>query len=143
EPTPEKLLATAEELITAVRSAAQRSAVPYIVCLCPPSPAKAGDKGVRAAEDLIYNSLLTAAGIHVFSSIELLSAYPIANYYDADRDEMGHVPYTPEFFAALGTVVTRRLHALQQPTYKVIAVDCDETLWAGVCGEVGPAGIDI
>ena len=143
EPTPDKLVATSQELITALRGAAQRSAVPYIVCLCPPSPAKASDQRVRAAEELICNSLRDAAGIHVFSSSELLSAYSIANYYDADRDEMGHIPYTPEFFAAMGTVVTRRLHALQQRAYKVIAVDCDETLWAGVCGEVGPLGVEI
>src|SRR5204863_3469588 len=46
-------------------------------------------------------------------------------------------------FAALGTSVARRIQALRQPLCKVIVVDCDETLWNGVCGEVGPRGVEI
>lgn len=140
---PEKLHETAQELVSAVRAAAKRSAVPYIACICPPSPGKKTDQTLNAAEQYIASSLRGVAGVHVFSAAELLSSYPVANYYDPDRDEMGHIPYTVEFFAALGTIVARRLYGLQQPTYKVIALDCDETLWAGVCGEVGPTGIEI
>jgi amino acid adenylation domain-containing protein/FkbH-like protein len=140
---PEKLHETAQELVSAVRAAAQRSAVPYIVCVCPPSPDKRFDQELNAAEQYIASSLRSVAGVHLFSAAELLSSYPVTSYYDPDRDEMGHIPYTVEFFAALGTIIVRRLYGLQQPTYKVIALDCDETLWAGVCGEVGPTGIEI
>jgi amino acid adenylation domain-containing protein/FkbH-like protein len=142
-PSLEKLLSTAKELATALRDAAQRSAVPYLVCVCPSSPAQSGNEALEQAEEHIVSSLRDGTGIHIFSSSDLLGAYPVANYYDVDRDEMGHIPYTAEFFAGLGTVIARRLNALQQPPYKVIAVDCDETLWAGVCGEVGPMGIEI
>ena len=140
---PEKLQGMAQELVNAVRSAAQRSAVPYIVCICPASPSKRTEESLTAVEQQIASSLHGVAGVHVFSAAELLSSYPVTSYYDPDRDEMGHIPYTGEFFAVMGTAVIRRLHALQQPTYKVIALDCDETLWAGVCGEVGPTGIEI
>ncbi len=141
--SPEKLLSTSAEFVTALRGAAQRSAAPYLVCVCPSSPTPADNPTVKQAEEHIVSSLSGATGIHIFSSRELLSAYPVANYYDADRDEMGHIPYTAEFFAALGTVIARRIHALQQSPYKVIAVDCDETLWSGVVGEAGPTGIDL
>src|SRR5262249_38489249 len=50
---------------------------------------------------------------------------------------------TSELFAALGTAISRKIHALQQAPYKVIVVDCDDTLWKGVCGEVGPLGVEI
>ncbi|HET8826740.1 MAG TPA: amino acid adenylation domain-containing protein [Terriglobales bacterium] len=142
-PDAAKLVATANEFVSAVRGAAQRSSVPYLVLLCPSSPARFNDAGLKQAEDHIATSLQGAVGLHVFSSRELLAAYSSTNYYDADRDEMGHIPFTAEFFAAMGTVIARRLNALQQPPYKVIAVDCDETLWAGVCGEVGARGIEI
>src|SRR4029078_4597273 len=72
---------------------------------------------------------------------ELWKWYPVAEYLDPSGDELGHVPYTPMMFTALGTMVARKLHALNRPPYKVIALDCDQTLWSGVCGEDGPDGI--
>ena len=60
--------------------------------------------------------------------------------HDPHGDELGHFPYTPEFFAALATAIARK-STRSAPPYKVIALDCDETLWRGVCGEDGPQGI--
>src|SRR5204862_373136 len=34
-----------------------------------------------------------------------------------------------------------KFHALLRPAHKVIVLDCDNTLWAGVCGEDGAKGI--
>ena len=53
---------------------------------------------------------------------------------------LGCVPYTPVFFTALATMIARRFHALQRAPHKVIVLDCDQTLWGGVCGEDGPQG---
>src|SRR2546421_741196 len=74
---------------------------------------------------------------------EEIASYRVINLYDASGDEVAHLPYTPEFFTVLGMVVARKIHALKQAPYKVIVVDCDETLWTGVCGEVGAMGIEI
>src|SRR5690242_16150838 len=38
-PDAEQLQSTAQELVTAVRAAAQRSPAPFLVCVCPSSPA--------------------------------------------------------------------------------------------------------
>ena len=35
------------------------------------------------------------------------------------------------------------MHALRTTPFKVVALDCDQTLWKGVCGEDGPAGVEI
>ena len=69
--------------------------------------------------------------------------YPVADYHDPQRDQLGHIPYTPLFFAALGTILARRIHALLNPPHKVVVLDCDNTLWKGVVGEEGVAGITI
>ena len=69
--------------------------------------------------------------------------YPVADYHDPDRDELGHIPYTSLFFAALGTVLARKIHALLSPPRKVVVLDCDNTLWKGVVGEDGVEGITI
>jgi FkbH-like protein len=74
---------------------------------------------------------------------EMLARYPVADVDDQAATALGHVPYTRTFFAAFGTLIARQHYALQQAAYKVIALDCDETLWKGVCGEVGPQGIEL
>jgi FkbH-like protein len=53
------------------------------------------------------------------------------------------MPYTPLFFVALGTLIARKIYALRSTLYKVIVVDCDHTLWQGVCGEDGALGVVI
>jgi FkbH-like protein len=65
----------------------------------------------------------------------------VAEVHDPHGDELGHLPYTPIFFVALGTAIARKIHAIATPPYKVIALDCDDTLWAGICGEDGPQGV--
>jgi len=138
----DKLEQNAKDLIQAIRTATGRSAIPHVVCLCPASPAVCTDPLLLQVEQLICSELRRAPGVLLLAAKEL-GAYPVINYYDADRDHMGHIPYTAEFFAAMGTTIARKIYALQQQPYKVIAVDCDETLWKGVCGEVGPSGIEV
>ena len=67
----------------------------------------------------------------------------VRDYYDPHGNELGHIPYTQEYFTSLGTLLFRRIFSLKSTAYKVIALDCDNTLWKGVCGEDGVAGIQI
>jgi FkbH-like protein len=67
--------------------------------------------------------------------------YPVAEPFDSLAEQLGDVPYTPLYFAALGTVVARALHARRMRPFKAIALDCDNTLWRGTCGEEGPEGV--
>ena len=53
------------------------------------------------------------------------------------------MPFTPELYAAAGTWLTRKVNAIKGSVYKVIAVDCDNTLWQGIVGETGSTGIII
>ena len=69
-------------------------------------------------------------------------SYDVAQVLDADKDRFGHIPYSDAYMIALGTHLARTLLAhLGRHPYKVIAVDCDHTLWGGVCGEDGAHGI--
>jgi FkbH-like protein len=47
------------------------------------------------------------------------------------------------FFAAMGTILARKIHALLSPPYKVVILDCDNTLWKGVVAEDGVDGIAV
>jgi len=75
---------------------------------------------------------------------DLCERYAVAEKNDAIADREGHIPYTNEYFAAIATHLWRKLEALaHKKHYKVLVVDCDNTLWGGVCGEVGTSGVSI
>jgi len=92
-------------------------------------------------EQALASALPKWSGVHVTTSRQLAALYPVMDYDDPTGDELGHIPYSPEFFTALATLVARKFQASRQVACKVIALDCDQTLWAGVCGEDGPTGI--
>lgn len=83
------------------------------------------------------------AGISVFSLENEFSFYQISNIFDHKQDEIGHIPYTQEAFHCLGTMVARKLVSYQKPGFKVIVVDCDNTLWNGVVGELGADNVRV
>ena len=133
------------DLINALKGAAGRSATPYLLVLCPSSPEMISEGGraalLKEQENRLATELAAVAGIHVITSAHLAALYPVEHYYDHQADDFGHIPYTPACFAALGTLIIRYVHALSRTPYKVIVLDCDNTLWTGVCGEDGADGI--
>lgn len=133
----ERLAAHARELAAAVRSALPRQTVPLLFLLCPDPE---GEEAAEA-EEILREGLSAARGLHFFRHEELLSLYPVAQVHDPRAAEIARIPYTEEMFAALATVIARRAHMLSAPPYKVIAVDLDNTLWRGICGEDGPEGV--
>ncbi|HXG33216.1 MAG TPA: HAD-IIIC family phosphatase [Bryobacteraceae bacterium] len=134
-PQAAELEETAQRLVESVRAFTVRCAAPLIVCLCP-SPG-----GFSEIESVLRSKLQGTAGVHLLAAEEIARLYPVDEVHDPHADELGHVPYTPEYFAALGTALARKVHALTAEPYKVIVLDCDETLWSGICGEDGPEGI--
>jgi len=142
----ECLARNASDLIDAVRTTVARSSTPLILVLCPASPAPATDQEdrtlFRQAEERISASLSGMSGVYLVSP-EDFDLYPVDVYHDPLRDQLGHIPYTPLFYAALGTILARKTHALTSPQYKVVVLDCDNTLWKGAVGEDGIDGITI
>lgn len=94
-------------------------------------------------EQLIRDNLSEHSNIFITTSGEIDEKYPVGDYYDEQRDQLGHIPYKREYFTALATSVFRKVLASKRKPYKVIVLDCDNTLWDGVCGEVGPQGINL
>ncbi len=128
--------------VAALRDAAATFSSPLVVVLCPASPRFPAD-AARGMEALVREGVAGAAAVHLVAPGEIDRLYPVAAPHDPHADELGHIPYTPEFFAALATAIARKVHALRGTPYKVIALDCDETLWRGICGEDGPQGVEV
>jgi FkbH-like protein len=111
------------------------------------TPAAEADAELKAALDGAEQTLLAEAGgmanVHAVSSASLLRRYPVDDYYDPHSHHAGHIPYTSECYAAIGTALVRTIFNLKRNPFKVIVLDCDNTLWKGICGEDGPSGIDV
>jgi FkbH-like protein len=142
----EYMARNAADLVVAIRGAAARSTAPLVVGLCPESPTVRHDRDMRAlfarTDEQITDELREVSGLCLLKPADF-ELYPVANYYDLRRDQLGHIPYTPPFFAALGTILARKVHTLINPPHKVVVLDCDNTLWKGVVGEEGVTGITI
>jgi FkbH-like protein len=135
------------QLVSALQASTAAARVPTLICLCPCSPGFLAQNGCESLkqrmDDLIRSGTRDLPGVHVLSTEMLNYFYPVADYYDATADQLGHVPYTSTFFTALGTLIVRRVFAMRSTPYKVIALDCDNTLWHGICGEDGPENVVI
>ena len=130
----------ARKLAEAVRNAAP-SAAPLVLAVCPASPAHG--TAFEYLESVLAEGVAELPAVYTLMPREVEALYPVGEVHDPHGDELGHLPYTPEFFVALATAIARKIHAILQPPYKVVALDCDETLWAGICGEDGPRGVTL
>ncbi|HTL18898.1 MAG TPA: HAD-IIIC family phosphatase, partial [Patescibacteria group bacterium] len=147
ETASQALERAAAEFVQAVKACAARSSVPLLISLCPPSGRALKDPMLSDCLNRLHKSLETelaaVSGVYLLTNEELRRWYPVVDYDDPAGEELGAVPYTPAFFTALGTALARKYHALKRSPYKVIALDCDNTLWCGVCGEEGPGGVQL
>nr|VFJ65121.1 MAG: HAD-superfamily phosphatase, subfamily IIIC/FkbH-like domain-containing protein [Candidatus Kentron sp. FW] len=133
----------AQALGSAPKSTLESTIGTYVVCICPAPPETVHDRFYRQMEDWLAGELERVGNVHFMGSEAWQKTYPVARSHDPHGDEIGHVPYTPSLFAALGTAIARRVHAITRPPYKVIVLDCDNTLWHGVRAEDGLTGIHL
>ena len=133
--------AKAEDFVTAIHTSADHSSTPYLICFVPSGDGSGESQDpYHEWECKISGQLQALPGVTALTS-DQIAAPNLASYYDPVSDKLGHIPFTPLYFAALGTAIIRSLYLLHAPRYKVIATDCDETLWHGVCGEDGPRAV--
>ena len=135
------------DFIQAVSAFMKRSKVPLLVSVCRPSPdiAASGNytRFFERIESRLEEELAAFSNVHLIRDEDAEKNYPVEHYYDPEGDALGHVPYTSAYFTALGTSLFRQIQAIERKPYKVIVLDCDNTLWTGVCGEDGVDGVRI
>lgn len=131
----------------ALLSFTNQTSMPLILCFCPASPAVEANVELKAsladAERELVSRSSAMASVSTISSKFLSLNYPVAEYYDVHGYDLGDIPYTTECYAAIGTALFRTIFGLKGKPFKVIVLDCDNTLWKGVCGEDGPGGIAV
>lgn len=125
------------QFVDAVFAAA--GGAPLIVGLCP-NQARVGPDDARCHRQ-IHAQLAAVPGVVCVDLAETAARYGVAEVVNPHAQHEGHIPYTSAFFVAIGTHVARTIAALRRRAPKAIAVDCDNTLWLGNCGEDGADGV--
>ncbi len=136
----------ADEFCAALDTFAAAHPAPLILAMAP-RVATSTDALAQAALDTVETEVIARAGRHsqvrVVGSQGILARYPVRHLHDAHTQQLGHMPFTPEGYAAIGTALSRAVFQLDAPPVKVVVFDCDNTLWQGLCGEDGPAGVAV
>jgi FkbH-like protein len=137
----------ARNLLKTIKQRAGSLPSPVIVVSCPCSESFLGsEESARTSGEVdaeMEREFRDVSGLHLLRAAEILTWYPVERVNDAESDRLGAVPYTAEYFAALGTSIARKLDAIGRAPIKVAVLDLDNTLWQGVAGEDGPRGVTV
>jgi FkbH-like protein len=136
-----RLAQTIEDLMGALRSTGSLGSGGCVL-LFPPSPEQSPERAgkIETARRTILSGCPAIPG---WSAIDLAPPavlYGVAETRDPFTDELGNIPFTEEMYAAAATAAARWIRAATVKARKVIVLDCDNTLWRGICGE-GPVEV--
>ncbi|MFJ4653355.1 HAD-IIIC family phosphatase [Nocardia sp. NPDC088792] len=128
----------AAEYPAAVRELAVRTRKPVVIGILPSART---EERLLAWERLVAERLRDIAGVAVLEPGEWTRNHAVDNPFDERTEVLAHVPYSPEFQAAVALTLVATVDAVTEPAPKVIAVDGDDTLWTGTAGENGAAAV--
>jgi acyl carrier protein len=90
----------------------------YLIGICPPSTDATEDAPFNLAleqqQDLLASQLAPISAVELLDLSAAITRYQVDEWYDPLADELGHMPYTFEFFAAMGTTIAQKLFAVFQ-----------------------------
>jgi FkbH-like protein len=135
---------TSQELGDAIEKYSARSTGKLILLVLPPGPRATAELSAAAtdAELSFHRRVSGLPGVQWLDRADIGLMTQSAGY-DAARDDLAHIPYTEEYYAALAVGLARRIHSIKVTPAKVLVLDCDNTLWSGVVGEDGVDGIKL
>lgn len=126
------------DLLLAIKRAKLSCKSIFIICFCPPHPqilkTPIASQFKKIEKDL-ERRLSKLNNVYCLSHSNIKYHYDIADYYDELNNSLAHIPYTTEYMTAIGVMLSRKITSINMKPYKVIIIDCDNTLWDGICGE--------
>jgi FkbH-like protein len=137
-----------EELLGAIEAfrARRSQGVSTLVGTLPPQVSAFSALDRNQYEELRHQwqaRLENIPGVQVFDFAAVVEQVGVTAARNSESEVLSRMPYSSALYQALGIALVRQILATRRSPAKVIAVDCDNTLWGGVLGEVGPDGIQI
>jgi len=109
----QKLERNVSDFLDVFRTATSRQGSSFVVCLCPESDALSTNStriaSLRNQENLIRQTIESLSDVYLIDYHDVIEMYDVDEVNDPTADEVGHIPYTPDFFAALGTAIVRKI----------------------------------
>ena len=137
---------TAQDFVSAVRSHRAQASSETLLLLCPSESRQGSSLAtlVRDTEARVIEAVGGISGLEVATAAQYHPHYGVRedDIHDPLRNEIGHIPFKDEYLFTLATIAVRHAHRRLAPVRKVVVVDCDNTLWRGVVGEVGADGVE-
>jgi FkbH-like protein len=136
-----------EQITDALRSFASRHQTPFVIVLPEPLPDGTGgdsdgDIWYRTASQEIIWAAKNALGDRAVILDPVPTLLTLKDEWSSSRMwDNAKLPLPPNACIALGRRLSQMIENMTYPSVKVIAVDCDDTLWGGVVGEDGVAGL--
>jgi len=152
ETTRHRAEEVARELLSACRLVHERTGAAIVLANFPPAPFH--DPGplrtTCLASPWAFTKLVNLAlgqslpdTVHLLDVEFLACRFGIAKVQDERAWFEGGQHYSPDFQVVLAKEVGQLLTALHHPPKKVLVTDLDGTLWGGVIGDDGVAGIEL
>ncbi len=136
-----------DDFVGAIRICLNRTGTPFIVGICPSSPGSELYNDhieiLEPEEKRLIGLLEDLGDVYTIKGNEWREYYNVEGVFDDEVDETGHISYTNEFYTSIAALVTRRIYKLLLIPYKVIVLDCDNTLWSGEIGSDGVQGVKL
>ncbi|SKA48553.1 HAD-superfamily phosphatase, subfamily IIIC/FkbH-like domain-containing protein/amino acid adenylation domain-containing protein [Chitinophaga eiseniae] len=121
--------------------------VPVVMVLLPPSEhTQQGSAVARYVSRLNENCskvFKDRSNVYLCDLRDYAQLHPGLAMFDDLSYRQAYIPFTDEGFYFIAYNISRVLRAIKGHPCKVIALDCDNTLWKGICGEDNLDGIII
>lgn len=98
---------------------------------------------ITNANRIVADVCRKTSGAYIFDCHRLVTELGVNHWYSRRLFHMGKIPFSPGAQLALASSLARWLKAAFVPRRKCLVLDLDNTLWGGVLGEDGVAGIAV
>ena len=96
-----------------------------------------------AVRETLRQRLANQPGVLLLDMEEIVRSIGSSHAYHPSLFATARIPFTEETFSTVGQRMARLIRLSREAARKVLVVDGDNTLWGGVVGEEGVAGIDL
>ncbi len=134
----EQLQQTVGDFVGVLRSSGAEGAGGAVMLFPPSVNPEQSQERAAAVADARRQILAACESIASWSALDLaptVPLYAVSEIRDPFTDELGNIPFTEEMYVAAATGAARWIRSVRTKPRKVIVLDCDNTLWQGICGE--------
>ena len=132
----------AEQILSALKTFAAQTTSQVLVGDLPPAlfGGVSGEEFLRA---WWREQLAAIPNVKILEFAGIITELGEAAARDARMAEVASAPFSAAAYQRLGIAIARVARATRVAAKKIIVVDCDNTLWRGVVGEDGAAGVTV